>query len=119
MSFFESIAAINNYSITFSSMVYNNKKNFVTSSVNSDNLKLINLNNIDNIYLFYLLKKTNNNEFKFPYQSSGSSYPAREFYKLTTINQDVSPEKFYLPTSGSDLSLREVLKLIIKRFFNK
>jgi len=116
-SFFESIAAVNNYSIVFSNMVFNNKKKFVTSSVDSDNLKLINLNNIDNIYLFYLLRKKNMDEFKYPYQSSGSAYPAKEYYKLSTINQKISPEKFYIPISANSLSLRNILKLIIKKIF--
>ena len=56
-SFFESIAAVNNYSILFSNLIYSNNNNCVLSSVKKENLKLINLNEIDNIYFFYLFKK--------------------------------------------------------------
>ena len=117
-SFFESIAAVNNYSILFSNLIYSNNNNCVLSSVKKENLKLINLNEIDNIYFFYLFKKNNDDDFKFPYQSSGSTYPAKEYFSLKFTHENVSPEKYYLPSKIENISLRSILKIMIKKIFN-
>ena len=67
------MAAVNNYSVVHSCFViFQNDKSF-TLPLNEDYLKLINLNEISFIYLFYILKKNNSDDFKFPYQGTGKT----------------------------------------------
>lgn len=115
LSFFENVAAVNNYSIKFSKLFFIKGENFVSSTINKENIKLINFNEIDNVYMFYVLEKKNNENFKFPYQGTGTQYPACEYYTETFINEAEGPSRYYLPTKSEDLSVREILKVVRKR----
>tara|TARA_Y100000389_G_scaffold171469_1_gene179144 strand:+ start:568 stop:1425 length:858 start_codon:yes stop_codon:yes gene_type:complete len=119
LSYFENIAAVNNYSIIFSKLFFIKDKKYITTPVDKELIKLINLNNIENIYAFYLMRKKSDNEFKMPYQGFGSSFPPKEKYNLQSINKYISPEKYYIPTKASTMSGRELLKLLIKKIIKR
>ena len=119
LSYFENIAAVNEYSIIFSKLFFINKNDYFSVPVNKDLFKLVNLNNIENIYLFYLLKKNSIGDFKCPYQGYGSNFISKEYYKLQTINKYISPEKYYIPIKSEQLSGRELLKLLIKKILKR
>ena len=119
LSYFENIAAVNNYSIIFSKLFFIKDKKYITTPVDKELIKLINLNNIENIYVFYLMRKKSDNEFKMPYQGFGSSFPPKEKYNLQSINKYISPEKYYIPTKASTMSGRELLKLLIKKVIKR
>lgn len=119
LSYFENIAAVNNYSIIFSKLFFIKDKKYITTPVDKELIKLINLNNIENIYVFYLMRKKSDNEFKMPYQGSGSSFPPKEKYNLQSINKYISPEKYYIPTKADTMSGRELLKLLIKKIIKR
>ena len=119
LSYFENIAAANNYSIIFSKLFFIKDKKYITTPVDKELIKLINLNNIENIYAFYLMRKKSDNEFKMPYQGSGSSFPPKEKYNLQSINKYISPEKYYIPTKADTMSGRELLKLLIKKIIKR
>ena len=119
LSYFENIAAVNEYSVIFSKLFFINKNDYISTPINKDLLKLINLNNIENIYVFYLMRKQSDNDFKIPYQGFGSSFPPKEKYKLQSINKYISPEKYYIPTKANAMSGRELLKLLIKKIIKR
>lgn len=119
LSYFENIAAVNEYSIIFSKLFFIDNDKCISTPVNKDLLKLINLNNIENIYVFYFMRKNSDNNFKIPYQGYGSNFPAKDVYKLQTINKYISPEKYYIPTKAEDISGRELLKIFIKKIIKR
>lgn len=119
LSYFENLAAVNGYSVIFSKLFFIKNENYISTPVDKKLLKLINLNEIENIYLFYLMRKNSIDDFKIPYQGFGSSFPPKENYKLQTINKYISPEKYYIPNRAEIMSGRELLRLLIKKVFKK
>ena len=100
-------------------IVFIKNENYISTPVDKKLFKLINLNEIENIYLFYLMRKNSIDDFKIPYQGFGSSFPPKENYKLQTINKYISPEKYYIPNRAEIMSGRELLRLLIKKVFKK
>ena len=47
-----------------------------------------------------------------------STYPAKEYFSLKFTHENVSPEKYYLPFKIENISLRSILKIMIKKIFN-
>lgn len=117
VSFFENFAAVNHYSIIHSCIVFNfpNKKYFSTP-IEKDYLNLVNLNKVEYIGIFYLLKKEKSEDFKFPYQSMGSSYNSNELYSIDFSFKDGMPQKFYLPQTVELIAFKVLLKAIWNKF---
>ena len=58
LSFFESFAAVNHYSIVHSCLIFNFPNNkYFTTPIEEDYLNLVDINKVKNIGIFYLLKK--------------------------------------------------------------
>ena len=119
LSTIDSVAAVNNYSVVHSCFViFQNDKSF-TLPLNEDYLKLINLNEISFIYLFYILKKNNSDDFKFPYQGTGKTPVTQEFYSLDTSYKNRLPENTYIPHEIESIETRTLIKQLIRRLINK
>ena len=89
ISFFENFAAVNNYSIVHSCLIFNYPKNvYFSTPVRKDFFEVVDLNKLKDIAIFYLLKKEKNTDFKFPYQDRGSSWSENELYKINYSYQD-------------------------------
>ncbi len=122
ISFFENLAAVNNYSCLYSSLVFfkKNKKNyFFSTPVDKSYFDMVDLNNIDEIEVVYIFKKNTESEFLYPYQGSGKSFKNSEYYinQFHTINS--FPSRTYLPKSYNDLSLRNLLKFFLNKILKK
>ena len=115
----DNIAAVNSYSIIRSSFIVNKKDDCISMPVNRKYLKFLELNNVDNVYFFYLLKKNNSDQFKFPYQGGGKSLPIKEFYTLKTNYPSRQPEQIYLPSKVDDVDIKILIKALIKKIKNK
>ena len=115
----DNIAAVNNYSILNSSFIVNQKKISISVPLDKNYLKLIDLNNIDNIGVFYLLKKNSSEEFKYPYQGGGKKHEAKEYYTLSSPNNSRMPEQIYLPHSIESIGSKDLLKSLFKRLLKK
>lgn len=119
ISFFESIAAVNNYSILYSCYTFDKKGKYFSIPIDEDLLKCINLNEIKDIGVFYLFKKNNDKKFVFPYQGIGSSIERNEVFKSQINKQNIFPERTYLPKSLKNISGRLFIKYIKEKIFKK
>ncbi len=113
----DNVAAANNYSIIHSCFVINHGEKSITIPLDRKYLKLINLNNLDNICMFYLLKKNNSEEFKFPYQGGGKEMTPKEFFTLKTHYESRLPNQIYLPSKVEDINTKVLIRALIKKIF--
>ena len=121
ISFFENFAAVNNYSIVHSCLIFNYPKNvYFSTPVRKDFFEVVDLNKLKDIAIFYLLKKEKNTDFKFPYQDRGSSWSENELYKINYSYQDEMPNKLYIPyEKEKKINLLQLVKNIIKKIINR
>ena len=57
ISFFENIAAVNNYTCVYSSLVFLNKENFINTPIDQSYIKMMDFKNLSNIEVIYIFKK--------------------------------------------------------------
>lgn len=117
--FFENIAAVNNYNCLHSSFVFQYSDNYFTTPLDSSLLKIINLNGIKYIGIIYFFKKTDDDDFKMPYQGSGESFNKNKIYlNRLDLNSD-HPSRYYLPTTPEEFPSKQLIKIIIDRIKKK
>lgn len=115
----DNIAAANEYSILNSSFIINQNNLSISIPLDKNYLKLIDLNNVNDIGIFYLLKKNSNKTFQFPYQGGGKTNSPKEYYTLSNFNKSRLPEQIYLPHTLENISFKDILKSLIKRIIRK
>ncbi len=115
----DNVAAANNYSIIHSCFVISKDKKSFTLPLDESYLQLVNLNNISLIGIFYVLKKNDDGEFKFPYQGTGKTPVSKEFFTLNTSYKNRLPINTYIPHSIDKIKTKVLIKQIIKRIKNK
>jgi len=115
ISFFESMAAVNNYTILYSCYTFDVKDKYFSLPIDEDLIKCINLNTTKDIGIFYLFKKNNNENFVLPYQGSGSSIKRKEIFSNNISKFNSMPSRTYLPMNIDQLSKMELLKLLFKK----
>ena len=116
----DSIAASNSYSVITSCFIIKNKDLFFTLPAEKKYLKSINLNDIDSINLFYILRKNRDEEFKFPYQGLGKKPIKDELFSSQILNTRTKlPEQIHLPTHIDQIQTSKMFKSILKRISKK
>ena len=128
-SFFEGIAAANNYKIIFNSYVFSNKDKTINGSHlqfhiprNQKLLKVLDLSNIykkeGRLHIYGVLQKTNANEFKIPYQGK---FMKEEYNIHGGFNRVYSKEPMgYTYVPSTTLKVEEApFKLLIKALMIK
>ena len=117
--FLESIAMANNYKILSNFyVIYTNSYQDLILPIDTEIDKIINLTNAKGgIGINYMYRKTTSEEFKFPYQGTGTSIKRDSFY-TPIYNFNSSPlSREYIPTEVDNLSGRLMFKLLIKKYF--
>ena len=71
---------------------------------------MVDLNNVDSIYIFYLLKKNTREDFKFPYQGTGKAPVTQEYYTLDTSFKNRLPENTYIPHEIESIQTTTLIK---------
>jgi len=121
--FFENLAVANNYEIIDSAYTISPKTNEDYSIPCEYNLlKMIDFSKAANIGIKYIFRKTNTEDFKFPYQGSGPSKPDRVniYYKQNiSIHENSFLVRNYIPHSINNLSARLLFSELIRRIKNK
>ena len=115
ISFFESMAAANNYSILYSCYTVDKKNEYFSFPLSDDLLSTINLNIIRDIGVFYLFKKNDDNEFVMPYQGLGKKESKNKFFTNLISRNNLMPSRNYLPMSYEDISFKHLLLILIKK----
>jgi hypothetical protein len=115
-SFFESMAAVNNYKIINNFFIFNNDSKDLLTPVDIKILDIINIEKIKGIQINYLFKKTEDSEFKFPYQCCGSQFETKEYYDQIYDYNEYPISRSYLPTKIDDIGGKILFKEILKKF---
>ena len=119
LSYFELIAAANSYLIEDSFMIIKSPQKHEIIPIDAKIFKKYDLNNIEEIRVSYLFRKTKNNEFKFPYQGLGDNAEKDKFYELTDKSKNYDLKRFYIPHKLEQIRTILLIKEIIKRFSRK
>ena len=119
LSYFELIAAANEYQIEDSFMIINKNGKHDLTQINSKVFET-NFNQIKEVKVSYLFRKRNLNKFKFPYQGIGDSPYYDKFYELNNNSKTYDLKRFYIPRNISQIKtnilIREIIYRIKKKF---
>ena len=117
--FFENLAAYNNYEIIFSSLVFHFiDGKYISTDVNMDLINKINFNLIRDIEIIYIFKKTNDDDFKIPYQKINLEKQTPVF-STNLLKKDYPFERHYVLQNFDFLKTSFLLKEISKRIIIK
>ena len=119
ISFFENLAAVNDYSCIHSSLVFNFKDKYFSTPIDRDYIRYINMEKLNNISQIFILRKNSDLDFKFPYQGTGKKMPAEEYYELDYVGKELPLEKIYLPNSVDKIPTKTLIRTLISRFKKK
>ena len=121
-SFFDGIAAANNYKIIFNSYVIatgsktpNGSDNQFHIPLNRDLLKTIDLSKANSIYVYVVLQKQDKSDFKFPYQGQYLAKKQGHFGFNRIYHQNPLSSSFLPEAKITALSGRELLKELFRR----
>ena len=117
--FFENLAAVNKFECLHSSFVFQYSNNYFTTPLESSILNIVNLNGLKYLGIIYLFKKTSDDELKIPYQGSGEKFEKDSFFvNRLNLNSD-NPTRYYLTSSAEEMSIRKLIKILIKKLKKK
>ena len=121
-SFFDGIAAANNYKIIFNSYVITTKSKTPNGSdnqfhipLNRDLLKTIDLSKAGSIGVYVVLQKQDKSDFKFPYQGQYLAKKQGHFGFNRIYHQNPLSSSFLPEAKITALSGRELLKELFRR----
>ena len=119
--FYEHIAAFNNYSIVYSYLIFGfeNSEKYISTPVDIDYIKYIDLKNANQYTINYIFKKNGEGKFKVPYQGMGYNGDKNMLFNIDYKGKQIPLEQSYMPLSTDSLSIKYLIKEIIKRFPNK
>jgi hypothetical protein len=119
--FYEHIAAFNNYSIVYSYLIFGfeNSEKYISTPVDIDYIKYIDLKNANQYTINYIFKKNGEGKFKVPYQGMGYNGDKNMLFNIDYKGKQIPLEQSYIPLSTDSLSIKYLIKEIIKRFPNK
>ena len=115
LSFFESMAAANNYSILYSCYTIDIDNEYFSLPLSDNLLSVINLNKTKDIGVFYLFKKNDDNEFIMPYQGLGKKVKKNEIFTNFISRSNLMPSRNYLPMSYENIGFRKLILLMLKK----
>ncbi len=115
ISFFESMAAANNYSILYSCYTIDIDNEYFSLPLSDNLLSVINLNKTKDIGVFYLFKKNDDNEFIMPYQGLGKKVKKNEIFTNFISRSNLMPSRNYLPMSYENIGFRKLISLMLKK----
>ena len=115
ISFFESMAAANNYSILYSCYTIDIDNEYFSLPLSDNLLSVINLNKTKDIGVFYLFKKNDDNEFIMPYQGLGKKVKKNEIFTNFISRSNLMPSRNYLPMSYENIGFRKLILLMLKK----
>ena len=119
ISFFENLAAVNDYSCIHSCLVFNFKDKYFSTPIDRDYIRYVNMNNLKTVSQIFIFRKNSDSDFKFPYQGAGKKMSAEEYYQIDYAGKDLPLEKIYLPNSINNIRTKTLIKTLISRFKKK
>jgi hypothetical protein len=119
IGFFESLAACNNYQILYSAYTISYNDVYFSLPITTGILDVININKASTISVIYLFKKINDEDFNYTYQDLGKKPTREEFFSNSLNFENLPPERNYVPTNISHLSIKKMLGVILKKMKTK
>ena len=125
LSFFEGIAGANNYKILFSSYIVTLNKKASSGSENQFHIPLsrellnsVNLSQMSEVGVCYVLQKQTADDFKYPYQGpSMSQMEGHEGFDLQFLPNP--PSRSYVPVAFQTTRTKTLLKIVADRIIKK
>ena len=119
--FYENLAAFNNYSIVYSYFVYISEdgKKYFTSPTDTQYLKYINHNIINNVMIVYIFRKNDEKEFSIPYQGLGKDGKRQNLYFVDFKGTTIPLSQTYIPTDIGAFNYKIILLEVFKRIWGK
>ena len=77
------------------------------------------MENVQTISQIFVLRKSSDEDFRFPYQGKGKNIVSEEYYHLDYVGKNLPLEKIYLPNNINDISTKKLIKTLMQRFKNK
>lgn len=115
ISFFESMAAANDYGIIYSAFVINTQNDeqyHVPCS--RDLLDMFDYSKVKYIGINYLFRKSTSSEFQFPIQNIPKQSDPNRSYRVSYVSNRFPPERYYIPNSMSGrFMLNELVKKLL------
>lgn len=119
--FFENLAAYNNYEINFSRLIFefeNNER--IYTSANTENFKNINLSNLKEVDVIYIFRKTEDVDFKIPYQRIQPPYAKNlPIYEYNFHGKSYPFEREYIYKDLKWIKFKILFKHILNRIINR
>ena len=121
LDFFENLAAYNDYEINFSRLIFEFKGGErIYTSTNIKNFDHINQNNLKEIDVIYIFRKTKNEEFRIPYQRikppKAKNLP---IYEYNFHGKSYPFEREYVYKDLYKIEYKELMNHIFKRTIKK
>ena len=119
LSFFEGLAAANNYGVIYSAFVVDTKDGHQYHIPSSRQiLDLFDFGKLNYIGVNYLFKKNTVEDFKYPIQGMSSLNNPFLTYRVAYVDDKFPPERYYIP-SRIELSGRYLIKELIRKIKRK
>ena len=125
-TFFESLAAFNNYKILYSSYIIttktktpNNSDNQYHIPMSRDLLNSINLSKVLTIGVYGVVEKLKDSKFNFPNQYSLLKEKTRNYIGFNRMYYKDPPSYSYVPTPNHSISIRDIIKILRQRIKKK
>ena len=119
LSFFEGMAAANNYGIIYSAFVIDTQDGGQYHiPCPREVLDLFDFGKINYIGVNYLFRKSSTEDFKYPIQGMPDSNNPNKTYKVSYVANKFPPERYYIP-SNIELNGRYLIKEFIKKIKQK
>ena len=125
LSFFEGVAAANNYGILYSAFVVatTDKKGQASQfhiPCSREILDLFDFSKLNYVGVSYLFRKNTDEDFRFPYQGTVHRNNPGHSYRVAYVSDRFPPERYYIPItpsfSGYFLA-KELIKKIRRKFW--
>ena len=125
LSFFESMAAVNGYDVLSCSLIVDTPDgDQIGVPVSLSLLEMLQIDMNKTIQVSYLFRKKSANDFLFPIQHQTPSsikgpLGYQQVYVPMTTELGILPKQTYLPQLESDVSIKELCKILSRKLFEK
>lgn len=118
VSFFECMAAANDYGIIYSAFVVNTKLGHQYHiPCARDVLEMFDFSKVDYIGINYLFRKNSSSDFQFPIQNIPKLSDPSRSYRVSYVSDRFPPERYYVPSSMSGRFMLGELAKKLMHFF--
>jgi len=119
ISFFECLAAANNYKIVYNSLVVNTlDDDQYHIPCTKEILKLFDISKVNYLGISYIFRKTSDMDFVYPYQNVVTE-KERGPFNISFAHEQYPSERYYIPMQVSSLPGKQLVKELKRRLLSR